>query len=238
LAPRFALDSASPEVKDIVATWNTINALTHHREHSAVMDRAVGEIEQVLKSTDPQAVKDSISAYASLLADQNSKLNVSAPGHKVGLDEFFRFSRFTIERMKKCKVDLHIRSWFDELKNGNRELWMQEIRPVDEKVYQRLKTGFAKKFLGNIEPRWSQKSLQQFIIGANRLVEVYGKVSRKLLIPEDRFRFVETFLDALRDAWGDKVVPGHMCSKYTWDVTFPKYLVKQAIIMDGEEVVV
>ncbi len=167
--------------------WNTLGKpLSIHRDDTKIYRNGIDECRKKLLQHSVDNIKSRIRQYHSLLDSPATTIDLNVPGHKVGFDEFFRFSDNTKNRMAKQKVDLQIKSWFDECAPDLDPLgkYVRVGTPDDHPVVTRvMKKTFVNKVLGGTEPRkWSVRDEECFRRASIRLIGWFGDNKKRVII--------------------------------------------------------
>jgi len=234
--------------KKIVHLWNILSHTPHHREGTQVYKESVKAVRSALTHFSAIEISKAIIHYNALLSHPQTILKTSAPGHRVSLEEFFKFGRFTEERMGRCRVNLGIKSWMEEMRRlladpaGEKNFgkWALLSVPVKHpRLFGYLKSEFQKRFLGSTAPAWGYEENERFAKSSDMLVDFLEKNKSNFVIPIDLYELADELLKGLENAFGRSgILPGHLCSRNTFHTVLPEHLVKTGNIASGEEVVV
>lgn len=235
---------------DVIKFWNSLGKplVTHrlNKTENKVVLKALVTIKKLRKQFSKKELKESIRSYYNLISNTDTIINIGIPGHLVGIDEFFGgFSSFTLERMRKAKVNLNIKSWFDEclFDKDPEAKYLDERRRVVDKypdVTEKFKNMWVEKILGGIKPKqFSIKDENCFRHASIKTVDFFESNKKKLSIPGSEFKNPQKLVKYIFEAVennvnGDfsKVTVGWLCSNTTFNHRLPAYLNDQAIIME------
>ena len=224
--------------------WNTLGKpLSIHRDDTKIYRNGLDECKKKLLQHSVDNIKSRIRQYHSLLVSPDTTINLNVPGHRVGFDEFFRFSDNTKNRMAKQKVDLDIKSWFDECAPDLDPLgkYVKVGTPDDHPVVTRvMKKTFVNKVLGGTDPKeWSVRDEECFRRASIRLIGWFDDNKKRVIISEEERRYPNKLgrylfaaLEAKMNGSLDKITPGWLCSDIMFKRTLPAYLHEQAMIRE------
>lgn len=241
------LDSSTSDVKDVVRLWNSFGKpLTCHKPDSKVTERAVKQIQKHLTTHSLEDIKCSLRQYFELVSSSDTSIRSGVPGHVVGLDEFFGFSKLTRERMAKQKVKLNIKSWFDECLPDKDPVakYVSEAHSIPDshpQVTGKFKRLFVKKVLGGIVGRFTPREENCFKRASMKMVTFLKTNGGNLLLDPNERRnpllFVNYVFDAIESQTNgnfSKVTPGWFSNDSLFTKTLPAYLHDQAMVRDFE----
>ena len=241
------LDSTNEDVKGIVRLWNSFGKpLTCHKSDSKVMDRAVERIQKHLTSHSVEDVKCAVRQYFKLVSSSDTSIRPGIPGHVVGLDEFFSFSKHTRDRMAKQKVQLKIKNWFDECLPDKDPVakYVSEAHNIPDshpQVTGKFKRLFVKKVLGGIVGQFTPREENCFKRASMKMVTFLKVNGNNLLLDPDERRnpllFVNYIFDAIESQTNgnfSRVTPGWFSNDGLYTKTLPAYLHDQAMVRDSE----
>jgi predicted transcriptional regulator len=226
----------------IFKLWNSLGSpLPQHRDGTKLVDQACKQINTLLKSgVDEKQITSAIQTYHKFLTSPKKGLKNTQVGVIVGLNEFFGFSVFLRHRMHSNSPLAKEKSWFKIIQDGREKQFLMnpgDTSPEIEKMVPVMQEKFVQKFLGGIAPKvWSEKSQSQFQLGSRNLVRMMNQIRGKTLINRTSTDLVDDLMKSLHRKYPQGgIVPGHLCSKYTWEVVFPSYLVQQAIVSSSDD---
>jgi len=244
------VDSCSTDIQSVFRFWNSLGRpLSIHRENSKVAKRAIDVIGKALLKYSCSEIQASIRQYYDLLTSSDTVIQSGTPGHLVGLDEFFGFTSYTLDRIKKYKVGLEIKSWFDEclpIKDPCAKYISLKHRIPDKfpSVTNAFRNEYVARILGGIKPRHlTAQDETCFRRASMRTVEFFERNKKKVTISaaERKYpaRLVRYVFSALEHDVGElsKVSPGWLCSNAMFDKRLPAYLYVQAMIPDGRTLI-
>lgn len=235
---------------DIIKFWNSMGKpLAVHRlnrKNNKVVERALKILRKKREKFTEQELKEPIRTYKTLLTNENTILNIIIPGHLVGIDEFFGgFNKFTLERMRKQKVVLDIKSWFDECQIFKDPIGKfidvkKRIKDIYPDVTDQFKKNWIKQVLGGIKPdRFNLKDENCFKMASKRTIDFFENNKKKLHISKSEInnqkKLVKYVFEALEnDLNGDMsmATPGWLCSDTMFNRRLPTYLHEQAMVID------
>jgi len=224
----------------ILTYWNEKEGLPTHRPDSQVTRDALQLTEKELKTYTEENVKDAIDMYHSLLIHEKI-LNPKAPGHRVSLKEFYKFTRKTIERAYNVRAVLPKEGWFRCIVDNKIEQYFERKRPdeQDEQLTKKITELFTDKFRGGLAVKYTIKEQNQFIVAANCLLKFYSKYKVEFIYQVDKFELAGFLIDAIElgyKGFDGALVPGHVCSTHTFNHIFPSWLQEKSVIKGDLEI--
>jgi len=224
------------DVKSIFRYWcQKSPPLIKHSPTSKTCFDALEAINWAMNSgASEHDIRRAIDNYAYLL-DTNTKVQTAAAakrlGWRVGLNEFFTYSDFTVSLAKKKHIKLPVDSWFVECLNDREELMVKYGRLVEDqvpsytkKIREYWKKIMKKEVIGPDEENAFRKAavmLDEF----RRKKGLAGDKTFNLTKADDMVRLLFEALEKdIRGNWA-RVSPGWLCSKRTYENRLPAYLI-------------
>ncbi len=228
--------------------WNDLGyPLSKHKidPSSKTFTTSLQNIQKALKKHSVAEIKEAMTNYHKIIVAPNTSINLMTPGHKVSLHEFFKFSKYTEERMIKQTHMLEIDSWFDECMKGYEHLEKEFGKYAEDnhsKVTEELKRQYKQKIM---DRNFSVSDINCFIKAAKLVVEYHTKQlkninwnscqSEKISPMLFSRRLIDAVISDAMDV--TKIEPTWLCSERTMMSRLPKYL-KKCGLLDGDRPIV
>lgn len=238
------ITSYSPDVQNLYELWMSLGSpIKRHKNGSKANHNALCALKKAVKKFPSDKIGDAMLLYHKVInSAQDYKLNIRAPGHLVGLDEFFGFDDFTLTRIDNKNIAYGIQSWFEECSKG--ELYMERIygkhKVEDEQpeITTALKK-YWKEYISKEVPhspgdedcfRLAAKRFKEFMKKNRNNVALYDNIDVKKL-PRDSKYLYEAIISVTEEL--HKVTPAWLCSDKMFRKRLPIYLIDQGM-MDNE----
>ncbi len=231
----------SQSVEDCFNHWNNLGyPLTKHKiePSSKTFQACLQNIHKALKLHTSEVIKQAMTKYHTLLNLPNTTIVLAAPGHKVSLFEFFKFSKHTEERMIKQTNMLAIDSWFETCLKSMHDIEAEFGKySADEhpKVTEELQKQYRTKIM---DRKFSVSDINCFIKAAKFVVEYQRKnikeinwnscASEKISTMLFSRRLIDAVVDDAMDI--NMIEPTWLCSERTMNSRLPKYLKKCGLL--------
>ena len=236
------------DVERLFDFWNDRGPpLTSHRRDTKTYHNSCKKLLMALETNTLERIMTSMLNYHDLITDPSNniahKASIGLPGCKVNLIEFFGFDKRTKEAMKLRKINLPIKSWFDEcVKNKSAALekkfgmFIEDPYPDISDRFRKL--WFKKMGVGKINATGENK-IRKAAVMFNDFMDV-NLDSMILGTREKRYIYelVDYVFDAIdEDVKGDWLVVtvGWLCSKRTYDIRLPLHLSRLGILEREEK---
>ena len=234
----------SPDVQNLYELWMSLGSpIKRHKNGSKANHNALCALKKAVKKFPSDKIGDAMLLYHKVInSAQDYKLNIRAPGHLVGLDEFFGFDDFTLTRIDNKNIAYGIQSWFEECSKG--ELYMERVygkhKVEDEQpeITTALKK-YWKEYISKEVPhspgdedcfRLAAKRFKEFMKKNRNNVALYDNIDVKKL-PRDSKYIYEAIISVTDEL--HKVTPAWLCSDKMFRKRLPIYLIDQGM-MDNE----
>jgi len=234
----------SPDVQNLYELWMSLGSpIKRHKNGSKANHNALCALKKAVKKFPSDKIGDAMLLYHKVInSAQDYKLNIRAPGHLVGLDEFFGFDDFTLTRIDNKNIAYGIQSWFEECSKG--ELYMERVygkhKVEDEQpeITTALKKHW-KEYISKEVPhspgdedcfRLAAKRFKEFMKKNRNNVALYDNIDVKKL-PRDSKYIYEAIISVTDEL--HKVTPAWLCSDKMFRKRLPIYLIDQGM-MDNE----
>ena len=234
----------SPDVQNLYELWMSLGSpIKRHKNGSKANHNALCALKKAVKKFPSDKIGDAMLLYHKVInSAQDYKLNIRAPGHLVGLDEFFGFDDFTLTRIDNKNIAYGIQSWFEECSKG--ELYMERVygkhKVEDEQpeITTALKKYWA-EYISKEVPhspgdedcfRLAAKRFKEFMKKNRNNVALYDNIDVKKL-PRDSKYLYEAIISVTEEL--HKVTPAWLCSDKMFRKRLPIYLIDQGM-MDNE----
>jgi hypothetical protein len=238
------ITSYSPDVQNLYELWMNLGSpIRKHQSDSKANHTALCALKKAVKKFPSDKIGDAMELYHKVISSaQDYKLNLRAPGHLVGLDEFFGFDDFTLTRIDKNNIAYGIQSWFEECSKG--ELYMERVygkhKVEDEnpEITIALKK-YWKEYISKDVPhspgdedcfRLAGKKFKEFMKKNRNNVALYDNIDVKRL-PRDSKYLYEAIVENTDNL--KKVTPAWLCSDTMFKKRLVFYLLDQGM-MDNE----
>jgi len=238
----------SKDVERLFDFWNDRGPpLTSHRRDTKTYHNSCKKLLTALETNPLNRIMTSMLNYHDLITDPSNniahKASIGLPGCKVNLIEFFGFSKRTKEAMKLRKINLPIKSWFDEcVKNKSPALdkkfgmFIEDPYPDISDKFRKL--WFKKMGVGKINATGENK-IRKASVMFNDFMDV-NLDSMILGTREKRYIYelVDHVFQAIdADVKSDWLVVtvGWLCSKRTYDIRLPLHLSRLGILEREEK---
>ena len=238
------ITSYSPDVQNLYELWMSLGSpIRKHQSDSKANHTALCTLKKAVKKFPSDKIGDAMLLYHKVInSAQDYKLNIRAPGHLVGLDEFFGFDDFTLTRIDNKNIAYGIQSWFEECSKG--ELYMERVygkhKVEDEQpeITTALKKHW-KEYISKEVPhspgdedcfRLAAKRFKEFMKKNRNNVALYDNIDVKKL-PRDSKYIYEAIISVTDEL--HKVTPAWLCSDKMFRKRLPIYLIDQGM-MDNE----
>ena len=161
----------SEEVQSLFKFWQSLKIVNHKKSKSR--NKALQDLDKALQKYSKEEIKKSMQAYKNLLDKCHNPIKSKSP-YKIGLNEFFKFTKHTKDRIKKFHKDLQeMKSWFD--------LCLQ-----DKDIYK-------EKFNGKIKDNYP--------LLTKKLIETIEGLSRKRKLDFDQENLCRKVSNVIYDLW-------------------------------------
>jgi hypothetical protein len=234
----------SPDVQNLYELWMSLGSpIKRHKNGSKANHNALCALKKAVKKFPSDKIGDAMLLYHKVInSAQDYKLNIRAPGHLVGLDEFFGFDDFTLTRIDNKNIAYGIQSWFEECSKG--ELYMERVygkhKVEDEQpeITTALKK-YWKEYISKEVPhspgdedcfRLAAKRFKEFMKKNRNNVALYDNIDINKL-PRDSKYLYEAIITVTEEL--HKVTPAWLCSDNMFRKRLPIYLIDQGM-MDNE----
>jgi len=234
----------SPDVQNLYELWMSLGSpIKRHKNGSKANHNALCALKKAVKKFPSDKIGDAMLLYHKVInSAQDYKLNIRAPGHLVGLDEFFGFDDFTLTRIDNKNIAYGIQSWFEECSKG--ELYMERVygkhKVEDEQpeITTALKKHW-KEYISKEVPhspgdedcfRLAAKRFKEFMKKNRNNVALYDNIDINKL-PRDSKYLYEAIISVTEEL--HKVTPAWLCSDKMFRKRLPIYLIDQGM-MDNE----
>ena len=234
----------SPDVQNLYELWMSLGSpIKRHKNGSKANHNALCALKKAVKKFPSDKIGDAMLLYHKVInSAQDYKLNIRAPGHLVGLDEFFGFDDFTLTRIDNKNIAYGIQSWFEECSKG--ELYMERVygkhKVEDEQpeITTALKK-YWKEYISKEVPhspgdedcfRLAAKRFKEFMKKNRNNVALYDNIDINKL-PRDSKYLYEAIISVTEEL--HKVTPAWLCSDKMFRKRLPIYLIDQGM-MDNE----
>ncbi len=238
------ITSYSPDVQNLYELWMNLGSpIRKHQSDSKANHTALCALKKATKKFPSDKIGDAMLLYHKVISSaQDYKLNIRAPGHLVGLDEFFSFDKYTLPRIDNKNIAYGIQSWFEECSKG--ELYMERVygkhKVEDEQpeITTALKKYWA-EYISKEVPhspgdedcfRLAAKRFKEFMKKNRNNVALYDNIDVKKL-PRDSKYLYEAIISVTEEL--HKVTPAWLCSDNMFRKRLPIYLIDQGM-MDNE----
>lgn len=238
------ITSYSPDIQNLYELWMNLGSpIPKHRITSKANHTALCALKKATKKFPSDKIGDAMLLYHKVISSaQDYKLNIKAPGHLVGLNEFFSFKLDTLTRIDKNNVAYGIQSWFEECSKG--ELYMERVygkhKVEDEQpeITTALKK-YWKEYISKEVPhspgdedcfRLAAKRFKEFMKKNRNNVALYDNIDVKKL-PRDSKYLYEAIISVTDEL--HKVTPAWLCSDKMFRKRLQIYLIDQGM-MDNE----
>jgi hypothetical protein len=234
----------SPDVQNLYELWMSLGSpIKRHKNGSKANHNALCALKKAVKKFPSDKIGDAMELYHKVISSaQDYKLNIRAPGHLIGLDEFFGFDDFTLTRIDNKNIAYGIQSWFEECSKG--ELYMERVygkhKVEDEQpeITTALKK-YWKEYINKEVPhspgdedcfRLAAKRFKEFMKKNRNNVALYDNIDINKL-PRDSKYIYEAIVSRVEEL--HKVTPAWLCSDKMFRKRLPIYLIDQGM-MDNE----
>jgi len=238
------ITSYSPDVQNLYELWMGLGSpIKKHKSGSKANHNALCALKKATKKFPSDKIGDAMLLYHKVISSaQDYKLNIKAPGHLIGLDQFFGFDDFTLTRIDNKNIAYGIQSWFEECSKG--ELYMERVygkhKVEDEQpeITTALKKYWA-EYISKEVPhspgdedcfRLAAKRFKEFMKKNRNNVALYDNIDVKKL-PRDSKYLYEAIISVTEEL--HKVTPAWLCSDNMFRKRLPIYLIDQGM-MDNE----
>jgi len=238
----FSLGGFPQESMEIFEYWNSKGPpLRKHRLETKLATEALKAITlHLANGSTRRKIKNAIDRYHGLLSSESTFID-SGIGHRVSLDEFFRFKTSTRRMMvAKSKYPLRIHSWYEECSGEVDVLekysfsgvgWIQPEKGEYQDIAEKLMAEFGKKIRHTEYPRYTQKEKNGFLLSANKLVKYREKLKKEYGTAPKISDLVDYLFSSLKWFFEERPVHlGNLISNYTYEQILPSYLDKNAIM--------
>jgi hypothetical protein len=180
--------------------------------------------------------------YYELITDPSNdiahKASIGLPGCKVNLIEFFGFDKRTKEAMKLRKINLPIKSWFDECVKNKSSTLEKKFGMFIEDPYPDIsdrfrKLWFKKMGVGKINATGENKIRKAAVMFTEFMKENLDDMILGTREKRRIYELVDYVFQAIdEDVKGDWLVVtvGWLCSERTYDIRLPLYLSRMGIL--------
>ena len=234
----------SPDVQNLYELWMSLGSpIKKHKSGSKANHNALCALKKAVKKFPSDKIGDAMELYHKVISSaQDYKLNIKAPGHLIGLDQFFGFDDFTLTRIDQKNIAYGIQSWFEECSKG--ELYMERVygkhKVEDEQpeITTALKK-YWKEYISKEVPhspgdedcfRLAAKRFKEFMKKNRNNVALYDNIDINKL-PRDSKYLYEAIITVTEEL--HKVTPAWLCSDNMFRKRLPIYLIDQGM-MDNE----
>ena len=234
----------SPDVQNLYELWMSLGSpIKKHKSGSKANHNALCALKKAVKKFPSDKIGDAMELYHKVISSaQDYKLNIKAPGHLIGLDQFFGFDDFTLTRIDNKNIAYGIQSWFEECSKG--ELYMERVygkhKVEDEQpeITTALKK-YWKEYISKEVPhspgdedcfRLAAKRFKEFMKKNRNNVALYDNIDINKL-PRDSKYLYEAIITVTEEL--HKVTPAWLCSDNMFRKRLPIYLIDQGM-MDNE----
>ena len=234
----------SPDVQNLYDLWRNLGSpIKQHRNGSKTNHDAICALKKAVKLHDPDKIANAMLLYHKIISSaQDYKLSMRAPGHLIGLNEFFRFSDFTRSRIDKKNCAYDIQSWFDECMKGevyiDRIYAKHKVENTDPEITTQLKK-YWKTYISKEVPqspgdedcfRLAATKFRKFIKKNRNNVALHDNIDINNL-PRDSKYLYEAIIEKTDNL--KIVTPAWLCSDVMFKKRFPSYLYHQGM-MDND----
>ncbi|KKM28190.1 hypothetical protein LCGC14_1567190 [marine sediment metagenome] len=238
----------SKDVERLFDFWNGLGPpLTSHRRDTKTYHNSCKILLTTLETNPLKRIMTSMLNYHDLITDPSNniahKASIGLPGCKVNLIEFFGFDKRTKEAMKLRKINLPIKSWFDECVKNKSPALEKKFGMFIEDPYPDIsdrfrKLWFKKMGVGKINATGENKIRKAAVMfndfmAANLDSMVLGTSEKR-----HSYELVDYVFQAIDgDVKGDWLVVtvGWLCSKRTYDIRLPLHLSRLGILEREEK---
>ena len=232
------------DVQNLYELWQSLGSpIKQHKNGSKTNYDGLCALKKAIKLYDPNKIADAMILYHKVISSaQDYKLTIKAPGHLIGLNEFFRFSDFTRTRIDKGNIVYDIQSWCDECIKGelyiDRVYAKHSVEDTDPEITESLKK-YWKKYLNKEVPkspndedcfRLATQRFKQFMKKHRKNYRLYDNIDIDNLKKDSKYLF-EALINSTDDL--ERVTPAWLCSEGMFKKRLPFYLVDQGM-MDNE----
>ena len=223
----------SDEVQSLFRHWLSLGIRRH--KPSKARDQALQQLNIYIHRYSIEDITKSMDRYRQLLNDEFSILSDESP-YKVGLDEFFGFSKHTKTRIKQSYTKLNgIRSWFEECRKED----LSHLMKVGKNPYPHITQVLKKEFKDRINPINNSTHYENIFRKASRLLMDFHSLNKdKLTIQLQRKPgiFAKCLIEYIESSKSkDGKHPGWLCTDVTWEV-FPKWLSEKGYTSEENDI--
>lgn len=240
---------AYPEdVERLFDYWNGLGPpITQHRRDTKTYHNSCKKLLTALEMNTLKRILTSMHNYYELITDPSNniahKASIGLPGCKVNLIEFFGFDKRTKESMKLRKINLPIKSWFDECVKNKSAVLEKKFGMFIEDPYPDISDRFRKLWFKKMEVGKINATGENKIRKAAVMFKDFMEANLDGMIlgtREKRYihELVDYVFDAIdEDVRGDWLVVtvGWLCSKRTYNIRLPFYLSRMGILEREEK---
>jgi len=211
----------SNEVQSLFQHWQGLGIRKH--KPSKTRDHALQQLNIYIHRYSIEDITKSMDRYKQLLNDEYSILSDESP-YKVGLDEFFGFSRHTKTRIKQSYSKLNgIKSWFEECRKED----LSPLMRVGKNPYPLIAQALKKEFKERIGPVSDSTHHENLFRKASRLLMDFHSLNKDKLTIQLQNKpgiFAKCFIEYIESSKSKNGKhPGWLCTDVTWEV-FPVWL--------------
>ena len=211
----------SDNVQSLFQHWLGLDIRRH--KPSKTRDQALQQLNIYIHRYSIEDITKSMDRYKQLLNDEFSILSDESP-YKVGLDEFFGFSRHTKTRIKQSYTKLNgIRSWFEECRKED----LSHLMKVGKNPYPHITQVLKKEFKDRISSINNNTHYENIFRKASRLLMDFHSLNKDKLTIQLQKKpgiFAKCLIEYIESSKSkDGKHPGWLCTDVTWEV-FPKWL--------------
>lgn len=221
----------SEDVQSLFEFWQDLKIVVHRK--SKARDQALDMLNTKSQHYPVQIIKRAMQTYKDLLDNPYNILKPNLP-YKVGLDEFFGFSQYTKDVIKKSYKKLQIRSWFNECLKGGEYLEKYDCLRKDDhpNVTKKLKKEYS-QIIKHLPETLSAIEENSFRKASCLLVEFIKKHDKKLRVPIGDIRnpvqFVKYVFEYFERRNIEEMNSGWLCSDFFYD-SFTAWMKKQGYL--------
>jgi hypothetical protein len=236
-------------VKRLFLHWNNLGS--HIAKHlldpsTKIFHRSVLAIEKALRHNTPDNIASAMDNYSNLLADQNTTMfwptQSGRPGLIVSLEEFFKFSDYTEERMLKAKEVNIPDSWY-KCCLQDYDIIATEYGKYDRDDNPKITEAIKKAYTSAVPAAKITVTDTNFFIRSAKFVLQYHMTNKNkinwnscLLEKNNPALFAHRLIAAILEDCQDRtmITSSWLFSDRTKTIRLPKYMKKHGLLTSDE----
>lgn len=229
--PHLMRSDYPPIVGELIDHWNGLK-IVQHKDETNTMDKILPQLNTKSQQYKPEEIKQAMTKYKELLENPGSRLYNRRGPFIIGLDQFFKFGKFT--KTNGYKELENVNSWFEECLKKDLSHLMKIPKDENPEVTEVLKT----KFMNRIR-KFDYRDEKAFIEGSSMLVKFLERNKSKIRYDERHYMIPKFFTEMLimfleeENNNGSEVHPGWCKTSFELG-TFPKWLYDTNRVIEGK----